>query len=89
MESEEQHRHVLRRAHDRLSRSGVAIVRVTLIQRERMILRAWKLFTLHHPSIEHLKGKYKISDQKLLSRILFGMNRESDLKSIRLNYALQ
>lgn len=75
MESEEQHRNVLRRAHDWPSRSGVAVVRVTLIQRKKVVLCARKLFALHHPAIEYLKGK-EISDQFRVTfhKIHFGIS---------------
>lgn len=57
VESEEQHGDILRRPYNWSSHSSLAVIRVTLVQRKRMVLCAGKLLTLHHPAIKYLKDK--------------------------------
>ncbi len=55
VESEEQHGDILRRPYDWSSHSSLAVIRVTLVQRKRMVLCAGKLLALHHPAVKYLK----------------------------------
>lgn len=62
--AEEDHGHVLRRAHTFPQRSRVAVIHIALEQRQWVIVGAGKLFPFHHPAVEHLDGIY-IKRQKL------------------------
>lgn len=51
---EEDHGHVLGRAHTSPQRSRVAVIHVALVERQRVILGAGELLSLHHPAVKHL-----------------------------------
>lgn len=54
VDAEEDHGDVLRGAHASPRRAGVAVVHVALVQRQRVVLGAGELLSLHHPAVEHL-----------------------------------
>lgn len=54
VDAEEHHGDVLRGAHAPPRRAGVAVVHVALVQRQRVVLGAGELLSLHHPAVEHL-----------------------------------
>lgn len=61
MESEEQHGDILRWPCDWSRHSGFAVIRITLVQRKKMVLCAGKLLALHNPAIKYLQDKKKKS----------------------------
>lgn len=56
--AEEDHGHVLRGAHASLQGSGVAVIHIALVQRQRVVLGAGELLSFHHPAIKHLDGTH-------------------------------
>jgi len=54
VDAEEDHGHVLGGAHASPQRARVAVVHVALVQRQRVVLGAGELLSLHHPAVEHL-----------------------------------
>lgn len=56
VDAEKDHGHVLRGAHASPQGARVAVIHVALVQRQRVVLGAGELLSLHHPAIKHLHG---------------------------------
>lgn len=54
VDAEEDHGHVLRRAHASPQRARVAVIHVALVEGQWVILGAGELFSFHHPAVKHL-----------------------------------